>query len=218
MTGIARRLLLSLAAAAVVATPVLAAEKMVELGKVFPYLDAFLKIPPAERSRVKVGYALLRDGKPAAGVQAWIVSPGGQRAPIGISADGRFLRLPTLGELTNGSKIAFNMDEGVKMGIRMDLGPAAHPAQEMDARELTTSVNEANTVIKKAAGPMGLVAPKMAQIVFIGAPSGVAVMADGRTAPLATVRGQASFVPATTPGAVKVRLVKAPARLAFSPK
>jgi hypothetical protein len=217
----ARRTLLA-APLAFLAAPLLAgrafaAEKTAPIGKIFPYLDAFLKVPQGERSHVRVDYYVLRDGKPPVGLQAWFVAPNGQRSPANMTGDGRFLRIPTLAELQSGLQVAFNVDAGVKMGIRLELGPAVHPAQEMEARELAVSIDEVNKVISKAAGPMSLVAPKMAQVICVGAPNGVAVFPDGHTQPLAVFRGQAAYNPFAVRGAARVRLIKPPSRLVFAP-
>jgi hypothetical protein len=212
----ARRALLA-APLALLAAPAFAAEKIAPIGKIFPYLDAFLKVPPGERSHVRVDYYVLRDGKPPVGLQAWFVSSNGQRSPANMTPDGRFLRIPTLGELQGGLQVAFNVDASVKMGIRLELGPAMHPAQDMEARELAVSIDEVNKVIAKAAGPMSLVAPKMAQIVCVGAPGGVAVFPDGHTQPLGVFKGQATYNPFAVRGAARVRLARAPSRLLFAP-
>jgi hypothetical protein len=218
---VARRALLA-APLALLAAPLLpgaafAAEKMAPIGKIFPYLDAFLKMPAGERTHVRVDYYVLRDGKPPVGLQAWFVAPNGQRSPANLTADGRFLRIPTLAELQGGLQVAFNADAGAKMGIRLELGPAAHPAQEMEAHELAVSIDEVNRVIGKAAGPMSLVAPKMAQVVCVGAPNGLAVFPDGHTQPLGVFKGQAAYNPLSVRGATKVRLIKPPSRLVFAP-
>ncbi|MDB5429480.1 MAG: hypothetical protein JWP35_596 [Caulobacter sp.] len=214
---IARRALLAAPAALLMARPALADEKLVPAVKIYAYLEPFLKVPPTERSRVRLDYFLIKDGKPAQGVLAWFVTADGRRTAAPIGADGRLLRIPNLAELQGGVKVAFNLDATAKMGVRLELGPAMHPAQEMEALELARSIDEVNRVIAKAAGAMALVAPKMAQIVCIGAPSGVAVMPNGSTQPLGIVRGSASYNPFVVKGAVKVRLVKAPSRLAFAP-
>ena len=209
-----RRSLLALPAALMLAPSLAwaADEKVVPPTKVYPYLEAFLKVPPAERSRVRVDYYLMKDGKPAQGVQAWFVMTNGTRTAAPIGADGKLLRIPNLGELDSGMQVAFNLDKAAKMGIRLELGPALHPAQE-----LARSVGEANRVIAKAAGAMALVAPKMAQVVCIGAPNGVAVLGNGATQPLAVFHGQAAYNPFVVKGAVKVRLAKAPSKLEFAP-
>jgi len=54
---------LILIAALAASTPALA-EKTAPASKVLPFLDRYLKVPAAERARVKLSYALKRDGKP----------------------------------------------------------------------------------------------------------------------------------------------------------
>ena len=67
MTQLSRRGLIAAVAATAVAGPALAAERLVPAGKIFPFLDVYLKIPPAERNRFTLGDRFTSGGKPAAG-------------------------------------------------------------------------------------------------------------------------------------------------------
>ena len=65
-----RRVLIA-SALALAAVPAWAADKKsVEVGKAFPYLENYWKLPAGERSRFAVVYYLKRDGRPAAGEAA----------------------------------------------------------------------------------------------------------------------------------------------------
>jgi hypothetical protein len=209
-----RRLALLLVGALAIATPALA-EKPAPATKVLPFLDKFLKVPSAERSRLKVTYAVRRDGKPIPNLKATLVEAGGARSPMPINADGYFERLPTLAQLQAGAILAFDVPEDTKLGSAMNIGTQLKPATEYDVKELAATVGEANAVIGKAAGPMAMMAPKMSGVTFPGAESGVAVFDDGHAQPLPEVRETPYFRPADFKGAVRVKLTKSPTKVAL---
>eukprot|EP01041_Mallomonas_annulata_P024831 gene24831-45722_t len=66
MTTPSRRTLLTLMGALALApSAALAADgKQVDAKKVFPYLDAYLKLPAADRSRFRLAYYVKSNGKP----------------------------------------------------------------------------------------------------------------------------------------------------------
>jgi hypothetical protein len=204
---IARRTLLLAAAAAMLAGSALAAEKVVEAKKMFPYLEAFLKLPAAERTRFSLTYVFRQDGHPASQAM-WIVE-GATRTPLRL-VEGRVQRLPTLAQLEDG-KIAIAADPATKFSVAMDALPAAPPAAEMDARDLAAAVAQAEAGVRKLAGPLGFMAPKITEALFHGASGGKVRFADGRRAALPLDKGTPAFNPANLPGAVSVRFQKAPA-------
>ncbi len=208
------RALLFAAALAAVATPALA-EKTVPAGKALPFLGSYLKVPPAERSRVKLTYAIRHDGQTVPNLKATLVEKNGTRTPLPVNADGYFERLPTLAQLDAGADIAFDVPPDFKMGAMMSFGTQLKPAVEYDVRELTATVDEANTVIGKAAGPMAFMAPKMSGTTFPKADGGVAVFADGHTQPLPLIKETPFFLPADFKGAVRVKLTKTPTKVGF---
>lgn len=206
-----RRSLLAALIALGAAAPALAEDgKTVELKRVFPFLQAYLKIPPADRSRFTLSYYLRQDGKPFAG-QVWIIDDG-QRTPVPIAPDGRIERLPTLAQL-DGGRIHFDAPEKSKMGVSLEVQPLAPPAVEMSARELAAAVAQAAAGARKVAGVMSFAVPKLDQVSFPGAPSGEVIFADGRRAPLPMLKGAPVFEPAKTPGAATLRFPKAPMRV-----
>jgi hypothetical protein len=204
---IARRTLLLAAAAAMLAGSALAAEKVVEAKKMFPYLEAFLKLPAAERTRFSPTYVFRQDGRPASQAM-WIVE-GATRTPLRL-VEGRVQRLPTLAQLEN-AKIAIEADPATRFSVAMDVLPAAPPAAEMDARDLAAAVAQAEAGVRKLAGPLGFMAPKITEALFHGASGGEVRFADGRRAPLPLEKGTPAFNPANLPGAVSVRFPKPPA-------
>jgi hypothetical protein len=208
-----KRVLILIAALAV-ATPALA-EKTAPASKVLPFLDRYLKVPPAERTRVKLNYALRRDGKPAANLKVVLVEKNGARTPLPTNDEGYFDRLPTLAQLEGDPSLVLDVPTDAKMGSMMNFGTQLKPAAEYDARELTATVAEANTVIGKAAGAMAFMAPKMTGIAFPKADGGVVVFADGHTTPLPQAEGTPYFRATDHQGAVRVKLTKTPTKVAF---
>ncbi|USQ94365.1 DUF2987 domain-containing protein [Caulobacter sp. RL271] len=191
------------------------AEKSAQATKVLPFLDKFLKVPPAERSRLKLAYAVRHDGQMLPNLKAALVERGGARTPLPVDGEGYFERLPTLAQLEGDPAIVFDVPEGWKMGTMMTFGTQLKPAQDYDARELAATVAEANTVIGKAAGVAAFMAPKMTGVVFPKAESGVVVFANGRSAPLPKAQEFPYFRPADHQGAVRVKLTRSPTKVAF---
>lgn len=199
---------------ATAATPALA-EKTAPADKVLPYLEKYLKVPPTERSRVKLAYGLRRDGKPASNLKVVMVEKTGARTPLPINDDGYFDRLPTVTQLAGDPSLVFDVPADAKMGSVMDFQTQLKPAAEYDVRDLTATVTEANAVIGKVAGVAAFMVPKMSGIAFLKGEGGVAVLADGRTVPLPLANGAPYFLLTDHQGAVRVKLTKTPTKVAF---
>lgn len=209
-----KRAVILAAALACAATPALA-EKTVPAGKVLPYLEKFLKVPPAERSRVKLAYALRHDGKPAANLKVTLVEKSGARTALSTNADGYLERLPTATQLQGDPTLVIDVPADWKMGTVMDFGTQLKPALEYEARDLAATVDEANGLIGRLAGVASFMAPKMSGVTFLKGEGGVVVFADGRTAPLPDVKGSPYFRPEDHKGAARVKLTKTPTKVAF---
>jgi hypothetical protein len=210
-----RPLALILAAAVLAAASPAFAEKSVEATKALPFLDKFLKVPPAERTRLKLTYAVRHEGQKLPTLKATLVERNGARTPLPVDAEGYFERLPTLAQLEGDPALVFDVPVGWKMRTMMQFGTTLKPGQDYDARELSATVTEANTVIGKAAGVMAIMAPKMTGIAFPKAEGGMVTFAGGRTAPLPIAEGVPYFRPADHKGAVRVKLTKSPVKVAF---
>lgn len=215
MRRTALAIIVGFAASAMAVAGPASAEKVVPATKVMPFLDKFLKVPSAERSRMKLSYAILRDGKRAPDLKAVLVEPGGARTPLPVDEEGVFERLPTLAQLEKGANIAFDVPADLKLGSAMDIAPQLKPAGEYDVRELVATVDQANTVIGKTAGVMAFMAPKLSGIAFPKAEGGMVLFADGRTQPLPLIRNSPYFRPDDFKGAARVKLTKTPTKVAF---
>jgi hypothetical protein len=198
------------------ATPSLAAQRETDVSKVFVFLDNFLRMSPAERARLDVSFYLTQNGLPPKGVKAWIIDKDGSRTDVPIGADGKFEREPTLKQLVEKSKIVFEGQDKSGYSVRIGLVWGARPAIEMDAQKVAACLNDTNAIVKKAAGRFGMVAPRMIQVAFPGAPSGAAVMANGQATPLPMFKGCPAFNPEAMAGATKLRFTKAPWRMEFA--
>ena len=202
-----RRTVLGGVAAVAFAGPALALDRLVDPKKVFPYLDAYLRIPPAKRSQFTVAYRLVKD-RPTG---LWLVE-GQQRTPIPLAADGKMLRLPTAGQLEHAQLLISGPDKA-KYGVNLNIEPLATPAQEMDAATLHAAVTQGAEGMKGAAGAIGFMVPRLKGVMFMGVASGEAVFADGRRTPLPMQKDAPFYEPAKLPGVKTLRFPKAPTRM-----
>mgnify|MGYP001550108757 CR=1 FL=1 len=209
-----RRHLLAALAVLALAAPAHAADRVVTapMKKVFPYLEAYLSMPPAERSRFAMAYRLTVDGAANPGLKVAIVR-GAERTPLPLDGFGRIARLPNLAMLKSDAKVELAGPQGHKIGLALELEPNVAAAAEMDAHALALACDQATTGAKKAAGVLGFAAPRLDRVVFQGAAGGQAVNAQGRATPLAMVKGNPVFDPAKTPDAKAIRFTRAPTRL-----
>ena len=205
-----RRAVLAGVAAFALAGPARAEERLVPAKKVFPYFDAYLRIPPAKRSRFSLADVLVKD-RPTA---MWLVD-GQQRTPVPVSAEGRLLRLPTAAQWESG-QVAISGPTGAKYGVALKLEALVSPAAEMDAATLAAAVAQANDGIKTAMGVASLVIPKIDGVTFQGVTAGEVIYADGRRAALPVVKGAPTFEPGKQAGAKTLKFAKAPSALLLS--
>lgn len=190
--------------------------RAVPMKSIFQYLDAYLKIPPAERNLFTLAYYVELTPKPGPEFKAFYVG-GGQRTPVPFRADGRFERLPTLAQLQAKHQLELTARAGSKFNVELALEPTARPAQEMDAAGLAGAVVQANRGIKRAAGVMRIAAPTMARVGFRGVGRGEVVYRDGRRAALPMTAGTAYFQPSAHPNAARLVFDRTPARMLIGP-
>lgn len=213
-----RRLFLAAALAApAMPTSVWAAQKdPVKIAKAFPYLDLYLKLSPAERSHFSVAYYIARDNKPVQGLRAWIVE-GAVKTPIAFNADGQVLHLPTLAQFNSPATVQFDVPADMPLKPRLELHPNLSPTTRIDAAALRVAITQAGQAVKKMAGPMALMAPKIAAAQFPGAGSGQVVMAPDKMLPLAAGKFGPLYDPGAEPTAQAIVLAKAPSRILLTP-
>jgi hypothetical protein len=211
----ARRFVIAGLTALAITSAAHAAERTasVPLKKLFPYLEAYLSLPPAERSRFVMAYRLLSAGKPDPSLKVVVVA-GGQRTPLSLDDFGRIARLPTVAQLKMAdAKAEVTGPQDRKFNLSLDIEPAMAPAAEMDAHALALASQQATIGAKKAAGVLGFAAPKLDRVVFEGAAGGQALNAQGKATALAVVKGNPVFDPARLPDARLIRFAHPPRRL-----
>jgi len=192
------------------ASPAAAANKQIDAGKLFTHYDAYLKLPPAERSHFVMAFYLKSNGQPLTG-PAFLVE-GAQRTPIPLRADGKVLKLPALAQL-GAAKVDLGVEEGAKINEALGLEPVVAPATDLNARELAAAIAQAGPGMKKIAGIMALALPTPKAVLFVGAPSGEAELADGKRVPLPIVKGSPAYDPAAIPNAKRIHLPSVPRKL-----
>lgn len=212
---IVRRHLLAGFAAIALCASARAAERTasVPVKKLFPYLEAYLSLPPAERSRFVMAYRLLAAGNPDPSLRVVLVA-GGQRTPLPLDGFGRISRLPTAAQLrAPDARAEVTGPQERRFNLSLDIEPAIAPAAEMDAHALALASQQATAGARKAAGVMGFAAPRLDRVVFEGGAGGEAVNGQGKATPLMVVKGNPVFDPAKQPDARAIRFSHAPRRL-----
>ena len=215
-----RRRLFLAAALALAVAPAASAQstpapgrKTVEVGKVFPYFDRYLRLPAAERDRFSMAYYWSRDGKPLTGPVAVLVD-GPNRVPITAGPNGRVERLPTLAQIAAKRPLTFEgLPAATKLNLSLSIEPTLRPAAELPAPELAAAVAQASRGAKKAAGMMRLAMPKLDAVRLVGAQGAEVVTADGRALPLPVEKGVPVFRPSQHPNAQLVRSRTPPRQL-----
>jgi hypothetical protein len=190
--------------------------KRFPLDNAFPYLEGYLKLPAAERSRFVLGYRLIGEAKALQSVHIALVDKGAT-IPVTVGPDGRIERLPTLQQFQDHAQVAFEAAPGSRVGIALSVEPVAKPAREMDAHELAAALQQAQAGQQKVAGLFAFVAPKLARVAFEGVASGEAIGADGRVRRLPVVKGQPVYDPAALTGVRTLRFPSAPAHVLMIP-
>lgn len=194
-----------------------AGQKAVKASRAFRYLDVFLKVPAADRSKIRVNFYLRHDGRPAAGYHP-VLYQGGAQTPLPLDASGRFLRTPTLAQLRD--KDAFIVidapsDANFSAGVAIEAN--LKPAQEMNAQEVDASLRSVGVVLQKAVGPLAFMAPAFTRASFPQAGSGVAISAAGAETPLPLDHGAPVYDPTVQRGAVRLRFEHVPSKVDLSP-
>jgi hypothetical protein len=110
-------------------------------------------------------------------------------------------------------KVEVGVEPGTKLGLTVSLEPLVAPAADLDAAELAAAIAQAGPGMKKIAGVLGLALPMPKAVLFVGAASGEAVLADGKRVPLPLVKGAPAYDPAVIPGARRIRLASVPRKL-----
>jgi len=106
----------------------------IPLAKAFRYLELYLGLAPALRSRFHLVFLALRNERPAPNLKAAIVRPGDGAKPLPLDARGEVTQLPTLGDLK--SNAVLEVDGSGAFRFATEIRPDVAPSTRIDAGEL----------------------------------------------------------------------------------
>ena len=186
----------------------------VEASKVFAYLDTYLSLPPDQRTGFALSYRFKAPG--AQTPPRLYLLRGAEQIVLPIAADGRVELLPSLADLKARAHVLLQAPEGIKVSETLDLMATQPMRADYAATDFNVGLEQVNRAVKKIAGPLSLMAPKMTKVVFVGAGSGELIDAAGHAQPLPMSADGPAFSPMSMPSARAIRLARAPVRIAFA--
>ncbi len=182
--------------------------------KVFPYLDVYLGLPPAERDHFRLDYGVVGNG-PLANVHLTLKRPSGD-VPMTMAADGRIQADLTLADFKS-AQVVMTTPKGSHYGIALRIVASSTPAETMEVAPLKAGIDQARTAARKAAGLLAIAVPDFQTVCFVGSGTGQAQLADGKTVALKISAPQSNpkflnpcLTPADLPQAKQVILAHAP--------
>ncbi len=188
----------------------------VPASKVFPFYDTYLNLPANQRDRFHMEYAVM--GGPVSDAHLTLKRPTGD-VPIPLGADGRLQIEPTLADLKS-AQVTMTTPKGAHYAIGLRLIATMPPAQTLDVAPLKVGIDQARAAAKKAAGLMSMMVPDFQTVCFVGAGSGQAILADGKSVALKISAPPSSpkflnpcLTPADMPEARQVTLARAPTQI-----
>lgn len=218
------KLLSVLTAAAVAATPALAAPAMkTETQKVssLPGIGGYYKLTTAERSQFAIFYAVKIKHASLADASATITD-NGKRVPVRFGANGRIEPMPTREQVTNGATLTVTYPASANVAMKLRVYSTQGPGHAYDAPGLALGVKQANKAMAKIGGLLVVALPRLDRVYFVGAGTGT-VEAGGKTLALPVFKGDNEippgtpyFVPAQLPAATKIHLANAPSNAFFA--
>jgi len=209
MTLVATGLLMPVATVAVFAAT-LNGEGSVPAGDMYPFLRLFYDLPPTDRSKLAVSYALTVNGEPPKGMR-FLLDVNGRRTPIPLSANGTLERMPTPAEMAADAQVVVT---GAVGQHKLDIGPSLRtsiaPAREIRAADCDLALAQVNSAGGKLSRLLSVFIPKVKAVTFPGAVDGVAMLADGSVVALPKIKGAPAYMPATIHSARLIRLARPP--------
>lgn len=193
------------------------------LKQITPFLEAYLRLPPAERSLFRMQYCMRRNDKPAAEAVARFVV-GAETRTIAADARGCWRRLPTADELRANPRLSFNLPADGENEINLWVSPNGGPQETYAVAPLNAALAQAARGARKQAGVVGFAIPRFETVYFSfdgGPPEGsAAILADGRRVALPAGRRSVTFTPGdpALAGAQRIELAAAPSIIFFGPK
>ena len=90
--------------------------------------------------------------------------------------------------------------------------------ETVSVADVQAAIDQCNAAIRKRAGVIGFAVPKMEQVLFVGAGSGLALRAGGGTAPLPAFKAMPFYRPAELTGVQTLKFARAPTRAILAGK
>ena len=195
--------------------PADAAKSRQPADQVFWFLSRYYSIPPGERDKFMLTYCIRIDGRPPAG--RFALETGRERKAIVLDPKGCVEQLPNPKELTG--QAAVLMEDNAPAGahefaVEIGMRASIRPAREISVADCVSALAQANAAIQEVTARLGIAA-KIKRVGFPGAGAGVAVLNNGKMAPLPTSNGMPIFDPSTTSGARTIRLDREPSSILF---
>lgn len=164
--------------------------------QILPYRAEYLSLRAEERDSFRLEYVLRsKDAGPLPPLN-WI--RGGVRTPVQLSPQGAVLNPPSDGTALRETQLEIVQSPGEarrQVSLGMSPKPNLTLAPVMPVARPAEAVREIGAAIGRFAGVMGMFAPRMTGVAFVGVPSGQAVFADGRRRALPLDRGRPVYKP-----------------------
>ncbi len=218
------KLLSVLTAAALAATPALAAPAMkTETQKVsgLPGIAGYYRLTAAEKSQFAIFYAVKIKHGSLADTTATL-NDNGKHIPIHFAANGRLEPMPTREQVANGATLTVTYPANANVAMKLKVYSTQGPGHTYDAPGLALGVRQANKAMAKIGGLLVVALPRLDRVYFVGGGSGT-IEADGKTFVLPVFKGDNEippgtpyFAPAQFPTATKIHLTNVPSNAFFA--
>lgn len=187
-----------------------------KMSTLFDGLGDFLAIPNSDRSHLEMDYVVSADDPALNDFGLWI-EPDGKRIDLPRDELGRI----------DVSEIAPYLDADPMVMTTLPKGGGAinaEPTPKLDlsgpvpVADINTSIEQVNLVIRKKAGPLSMVAPKMKGVIFFvsSETTGVVQKTDGSEQVLAVENDRITFRPGETTGAARLVFSQPPIKDIFT--
>ena len=180
-----------------------------------PGLQAFVNMPPSEKSQFDIFYAVKIKHAPTDGVSLTLHDHG-RDIPVHMARDGRISPMPTREQVNSGDTLTVVYPQEASEALKLRVFSTQPNGRDYDAQGLSLGINQANRAMAKAGGILVMALPRLDRVYFVGAGSGTI---DGQALPLTAKddneapAGTPYYAPSQMSGA-KIHLSN-PARIAL---
>lgn len=195
-----RRALLAASGAAVAAVALpgtaSAETRTTSAQQVLPYRVEYLTMRPDERDSFRLEYTFKAKDEGPLPTMNWL--RGGVRTPVQVGPRGLVLNPPGDVAALREMQVEIVQPPGqARRPVTVGMSPKPNLvlAPMMSVARPAEAVREIGVAISRFAGVMGMFAPRMTGVAFIGVPSGHAVFADGSRRALPLDKGRPVYKP-----------------------